>query len=174
MNKGGRSLVMMLGAVIYTLGFATTYAQESFYKDKVIRIIVGYSAGGGFDTYTRAIARHMGRHIPGSPTVVVENMPGAGSLIAANHLYKVAKPDGLTIANFTGGLLQAQFLGRSGIEFDALKFEYLGVPGRDTWVCALTKASGISSMESWFASKTPVKLGGIPGDLVQDAPKILQ
>jgi tripartite-type tricarboxylate transporter receptor subunit TctC len=63
-----------------------------FYEGKTVRIIVGFAAGGGFDTYTRAIARHLGRHIPGSPAIVVENMTGAGSLIAANHVYKVAKP----------------------------------------------------------------------------------
>src|SRR3989338_1263509 len=71
-------------------------AQESFYKGKTIRIVVGFSPGGGYDTYARAIARHMGKHVPGNPTVIVENMTGAGSLISANHVYKVAKPDGLT------------------------------------------------------------------------------
>ena len=79
-------------------------AAEDFYKDKTIRIVVGFSAGGGFDTYARAIARHMGKHIPGQPSIVVENMTGAGSLIAANHVYKVAKPDGLSIGHFIGGL----------------------------------------------------------------------
>lgn len=167
--------------VIFTIGFmlsvgpARLSAQEPFYKGKVIRIIVGFAAGGGFDTYSRAIARHMGKHIPGNPTVIVENMTGAGSLIAANHVYKVAKPDGLTIGNFGGGLFMQQLKGGPGIEFDARNFEFLGVPVQDTRTCALTRASGITSMESWFASKRPVKLGGTaPGDLVYDAPKILQ
>ncbi|MEK7229228.1 MAG: hypothetical protein AAB154_04215, partial [Candidatus Binatota bacterium] len=69
-------------------------AQDSFFKGKTVRIIVGASAGGGYDTYSRAISRHMGKHIPGDPTLVVENMPGAAFLISANHMYKVAKPDG--------------------------------------------------------------------------------
>jgi tripartite-type tricarboxylate transporter receptor subunit TctC len=172
MNRRPFSLIT-ISLAFAVLSFGHACAQDGFFKDKVIRMIVGYSAGGGFDTYSRAISRHMGRHIPGSPNVVVENMPGAGSLIAANHLYKVAKPDGLTIANFTGGLVQGQLLGRPGIEFDALKFEYLGAPGKDTWVCALTKASGVTTIENWFASTTPVKVGGIAGDLVHDAPKIL-
>src|SRR5574341_955963 len=137
---------------------------DDFYKGKSIRIVVGFSAGGGFDTYARAISRHMGKHIPGGPSIVVENMTGAGSLIAANHVYKVAKPDGLTIGHFIGGFFLGQVLGQPGIEFDARKFEFIGAPVSDHVVCALTKASGITSAEKWMASKTPVKLGGLaPG-----------
>lgn len=135
-------------------------AAAPFYEGKTIRIIVGYSPGGGYDAYSRLIARHLGKHIPGNPTVIVENMPGAGSLIAANHLYKVAKPDGLTIANFNGGHFFGQVFGQPGIEFDARKFEFIGAPGRDDPAFVLTKASGITNIEKWMASKTPVKLGG--------------
>ena len=151
---------------------ATTH---DFYKGKTIRIIVGFSPGGGFDTYARAISRHMHKHIPGNPTILVENMTGAGSLIAANHVFKVAKPDGLTMGHFIGGLFMQQLQGRPGIEFDALKFEYVGTPVDDKPVCALTKASGITSADRWFASKTPVKLGGTaPGSNTDDIPKILR
>jgi tripartite-type tricarboxylate transporter receptor subunit TctC len=139
-------------------------AQEPFYNGKTIRIVVGFSAGGGFDTYSRTIARHMGRHIPGHPTFIVENMPGAGSLISANYLYRIAKPDGLTIGHFIGGLLLGQILGQKGIEFDARKFEYLGAPVNEHPVCALTKASGVTSVEKWMAAPAPVKMGGVaPG-----------
>ena len=78
---------------------SATATTHDFYKGKTIRLVVGFSAGGGFDTYSRLIARHLGRHIPGNPSVIVENMTGAGSRIAANHLYKLARPDGLTMAN---------------------------------------------------------------------------
>ena len=150
------------------------HAQPRFFEGKTIRIVVGYSAGGGYDTYSRAIARHLPRHIPGKPTVIVENMPGAGSLIAANYLYKVAKPDGLTIGNFGGGLVLAQALGQAGVEFDARKFGWLGVPTRETCVCALTKASGISSLQAWAASPKPVKLGGTGiGATTDDVPRVL-
>jgi tripartite-type tricarboxylate transporter receptor subunit TctC len=126
--------------------------------------VVGFSAGGGFDTYARALGRHMSKHIPGQPSIVVENMTGAGSLIAANHVFKVAKPDGLTIGHFIGGLFLGQVLGQPGIEFDARKFEFIGAPISDHVVCALTKASGITSVERWMAAKTPVKMGGIAPD----------
>ncbi|MGH7830246.1 MAG: Bug family tripartite tricarboxylate transporter substrate binding protein, partial [Candidatus Binatia bacterium] len=150
-------------------------AQESFYQGKTVRIIVGFAAGGGFDTYSRAISRHMGRHIPGNPTVIVDNMEGAGSLIAANHVFRAAKPDGLTIGHFIGGLFMQQLQGRPGVEFDARKFEYIGVPVKDKPVCAFTKASGITSVDKWMASKTPVKMGGTaPGSNTDDVPKILK
>lgn len=151
-------------------------AQEPYYKGKTIRIVVGFAAGGGFDTYSRVIARHMGNHIPGNPTIIVENMPGAGSLIAANYVFKVAKPDGLTIGHFIGGLFLGQVLGQKGIEFDARKFEYIGAPVRDHVVCALTKASGVTSIEEWKASKRPLKMGGTaPGNSTPDnATRILK
>lgn len=150
-------------------------SQDSFYKGKTIRIVVGFSAGGGFDTYSRAISRHLGRHIPGNPTIIVENMPGAGSLIAANTVYKVAKPDGLTIGHFIGGLFNQQLLGKPGVEFDGRKFEFIGAPVKDSPVCALTKKSGITSADAWMASKSPVKLGGTaPGSNTDDIPKLLK
>jgi tripartite-type tricarboxylate transporter receptor subunit TctC len=149
-------------------------AQSKFFEGKTVRIVVGFSAGGGYDTYSRAIGRHLGRHIPGKPSVIVENMPGAGSLIAANHLYKIAKPDGLTVGNFIGGLVLGQVLGHQGIEFDARKFAWVGVPSRDTAVCAVTKASGVTSAEAWMSAKTPLKLGGTGvGATTDDVPRIL-
>lgn len=161
--------------VILGSGVTAVFAQEPFYRGKTIRIIVGATPGGGFDIYARVTARHMGKHIPGNPTIIVQNMPGAGHLIAANYVYKVAKPDGLTIGHFLGGLFMQQLLGRRGIEFDALKFDYIGAPVRDTSVCALTKASGVTSMEKWMASKAPIKLGGTAaGSATDDVPKILQ
>jgi len=153
--------IVGLGLLPYA---ALAVAQEPFYRGKTVRIVVGFSAGGGFDTYSRTLARHMARHIPGNPTVIVENMPGAGSLISANYLYKIAKPDGLTIGHFIGGLLLGQVLGQKGIEFDARKFEYIGAPVNEHPVCALTKASGITSLEKWMAASAPVKMGGVaPG-----------
>jgi tripartite-type tricarboxylate transporter receptor subunit TctC len=161
-------MVKKLCATIFAvaiLGFlkASPAAAQSFFEGKTIRIIVGLSAGGGFDTYSRTIARHLGRHIPGNPSVIVENMPGAGSLIAANHVYRIAKPDGLAIGNFHGYMILNQVAERPGIEFDARKFGWIGVPVSDTGACALTAASGVTSLDQWKAAKTPVKLGAVGG-----------
>ena len=139
------------------------------YAGKTIRILVGYSAGGGYDTYARVISRHMGKYIPGKPTIIVENMPGAGSLISANNMYKVAKPDGFTIGHFNGGLFFNQLFQEPGIEFDARKFVYIGAAVKEEPAFAFSKKSGITSMEKWMASKIPVKMGGVsPGAYTPD------
>ena len=165
----------LVGTIALLALVGVAHSATSFYEGKTVRIIVGFTAGGGFDIYSRALARHMNRHIPGNPTFIVENMTGAGSLVAANHVYKVAKPDGLTIGHFIGGLFMQQLLGKPGIEFDARKFEYIGVPVKDNPVCALTRKSGVTTMEKWAASKIPVKLGSTaPGSNTDDIPKILK
>ena len=155
------TVVALAASSLVLWGAEQATSQEAFYKGKTVRILVGYAPGGGFDTYSRTIARHLGRHIPGAPGVIVENMPGAGGLITANHVYKVARPDGLTIGHFIGSLLMGQVLGQKGIEFDARKFEYLGSPARAYSACAFTKASGITSLEQWVGAKAPPKLGGV-------------
>jgi tripartite-type tricarboxylate transporter receptor subunit TctC len=148
---------------------------QSFYEGKTIRIIVGFAAGGGYDTYARVLSRHLGRHIPGHPTIVVDNMPGAGSLIAANHLYRVAKPDGLTMAHFNGVLFLGQVLGQTGIEFESRKFELVGAVVKEDVACAMTRASGITSFEQWMAARTPVKMGGVaPGSAPDNTARILK
>jgi tripartite-type tricarboxylate transporter receptor subunit TctC len=167
-----RSLVAAIGVALALTTPGS--AQEAFYQGKTIRIIVGVSPGGGYDTYARLIARHMGRHIPGTPTIIVDNMPGAASRIAANHLYKVARPDGLTIGHFLGGLFTQQLLEKPGIEFDARRFEYIGVPAQDNYVITLSRATGVTSIEQWFAARPRVKLGGVgSGSPTDDIPKIL-
>jgi tripartite-type tricarboxylate transporter receptor subunit TctC len=168
----------VLFAAIAALSLAPSAAgaaEQEYFKGKTVRFVVGYAAGGGFDVYARTIARHLGKHLPGNPTVIVENMTGAGSRVAAQHVYKVAKPDGLTIGNFTSGLLLQQLLGAPGSEFDGQKMEYIGVGARYVPVVFFTKASGITSMDKWFAAGAPPKLGGTaPGSSTDDVPKILR
>ena len=139
-----------------------------------MRIVVGLAAGGGYDLYARTLARHLGKYIPGNPAIVVENMTGAGSIIAANYLYKIAKPDGLTIGHYLGGIALQQLLAKPGIEFDTLKFRYIGVPAQDSFIIGVHKSTGITDVNSWIASKQMVKFGGIgPGAGSDDIPKIL-
>jgi tripartite-type tricarboxylate transporter receptor subunit TctC len=165
---------MGLAVLAFNLNFAHA-ASDDVFKGNTVKIVVGLTAGGAFDAYARTLARYLGKHIPGNPTFVVDNMPGAGGLVAANYVYKVAKPDGLTIGNFLGGVFMGQILGRPGIEFDALKFEYVGSPMKDNPVCAFSKASGITSIDKWMTSKTPVKLGATgPGATTHDVALILK
>jgi tripartite-type tricarboxylate transporter receptor subunit TctC len=168
-----KTLAILLGLLIF--GGDQLLAQTNFYEGKTVRFIVGFSAGGGYDTYTRLIARHMGRHVPGNPIFVVDNMAGAGSMISANHIYKVAKPDGLTIGHFIGGLFLQQLLGKPGIEFDSLKFEYIGVPAQDHFILGVAKSAGIADPEKWIASKHVVKFGGVAtGSGTDDFPNLLK
>ena len=149
-----------VAAVIIGFIFATqSQAQSDFFQGKTIRIIVGYSPGGGYDALARMLSRHMGKYIPGHPAIMVENMAGAGSLLAANHVYKIAKADGLTMGHFSGGFAYSQATGQPGIQLDMKKFVYVGAMARDESAIALTKASGITSMERWLAAKAPVKMG---------------
>ena len=148
---------------------------DDFYKGKTIRIINGGSAGGGFDTYSRAIARHMGKHIPGNPTLIVEVMSGAATRIAAKYLFSAAQPDGLAFGIFNGYLLLGRVLGMKGLDFDVRQYEWIGVPVQDHLACALTKASGITNLEQWRAAKSPVKIGALgPGNSTADAPRLLR
>ena len=147
---------------------------DDFYKGKTIRVIVGGSAGGGFDIYTRAMARHMGKHIPGNPNLIVENMTGAGTMIAAKYVHSSAKPDGLSIGMFNGGLILSRALGNKNVDFAIQELEYLGVPVQDSTVCALRKESGVTNMDQWLAAKTPLKLGGLsPGNSTSDVARII-
>jgi tripartite-type tricarboxylate transporter receptor subunit TctC len=171
-----KRIEFMLAIVIVFAVFTSSASGQEFYKNKTIRIVVGFSPGGGMDIYARAIGRHLGKNIPGNPSVIVENMPGAGSLIAANYLYKQAKPDALTIGSWIGGLVLHQIVGREkGIEFDARKFEWIGSPAGDSSACAVTKTGGVTSTDQWSAAKTPVKIGAMaPGSVTSDIPRILK
>jgi len=170
-----RKTITCLAAILVGLVFSSEIAlcATPFYQGKVIRIIVGLSAGGGYDAYARAIARHMPKHIPGNPTIIVENMTGAGSLIAANHIFSVAKPDGLTIGHFVGNLFFNQLMKQQGVEFDAPKFEFVGAATQELAVFAFSKKSGITSVERWATSQRPLKMAGQgPGSAPDNAIRI--
>jgi tripartite-type tricarboxylate transporter receptor subunit TctC len=173
MKPIGRSALIAL-SLFFVVAASRASAQTNYYQGKTVRIVVGLAAGGGYDLYARTLARHLGKHIPGNPAVVVENMTGAGSIISANYLYKVAKPDGLTIGHYLGGIALQQLLGKPGIEFDALKFKYIGVPAQDNFIIGVHKSTGITDVNSWIASKQIVKFGGVgAGSGADDIPKVL-
>ena len=171
----GLSGVALLLAATASISAARADEIEDFYKGKTITFVVGFAAGGGFDTYTRLIARHFGKHVPGNPNVLVENKTGAGSLIAANYIYNQAPKDGTVIGSWIGPIVLQQVLGNKAAKLDGRKLGWLGVPTPDSGVCALTKASGINTMDDWFKSKRPIKIGATaPGSTTDDVPKLVQ
>jgi tripartite-type tricarboxylate transporter receptor subunit TctC len=168
-----KTLLILLGLAITVHSAELSFAQDSVFKGKTIRIIVPFAAGGGYDIYSRIIGRHLGRYIPGNPVFLVENMTGAGGLIGINHVYKVAKPDGLTIGTPIGTMFVDQLIGKPGIEFDGRKFEYVGAPAQDTQLLIVHKRTGIHSAQQWLSHPTPVKFGSTgPGSANESIPKI--
>jgi tripartite-type tricarboxylate transporter receptor subunit TctC len=170
-----RFFIVMLTLAGFALFTSGALFAAPFYQGRTLRVTVGFSAGGGFDLWARVIARHLGKHIPGNPTVIVENVTGAGGLIQTNQLFKATKPDGLTLGHFNGGLILGQMLGQPGYDFDSQKFIYIGAPNKDNPVFVFSKKSGITSADRWLASPVPVKVGGlVPGNLVDNCDRIVK
>ena len=141
------------------LAFATPargQTAEEFYRGKTVTILVGFTAGGGYDLYARLLGRHISRHIPGNPAVVVQNMPGAGSMKAAQYVYGVAPKDGLTLATVSRGVVTDPLL--SGVNIDPTKLTWLGTITSETSVCATWKTSPVKTWADMFARE--FTLGG--------------
>jgi len=121
---------LFVGSFLFALGFpflsTRLHAQAPFYKDKTIRLVAGTPAGSVYDLYARMIAQFIGKHIPGNPNVIVQNMPGVASMVAANYIYTVAKPDGLTIGSIQPSLYFDQLVGRKEVQFNWQKFTWIG------------------------------------------------
>jgi tripartite-type tricarboxylate transporter receptor subunit TctC len=140
---------------------AQAQAVSDFYRGRTVNLVIGYAPGGGYDLYARTLARHISRHIPGSPTIVVQNMPGAGSIKAANYLYTIAPKDGSTFGGFSRGAFLDPLLGRSeGTQFDAPKFGWLGSISNEVGVCAFRSAARI---KSWSDMRTKPFIIGSTG-----------
>jgi tripartite-type tricarboxylate transporter receptor subunit TctC len=155
MNKGIFSALAVLTVLYVSHG----QAQEPFYKGKTITILAGTGAGNVYDLYARLFARHMGKHIPGNPDIIVQNMAGAASMIAANHLSNVSKPDGLTIGAIFPALYFDQLIGRSEVKFDWSKFIWLGSPVKSEHLFYMRSDSPYKSIEDVIKASTPPKCG---------------
>lgn len=167
------SLLSLVGFV-FVLALSSGASAEEFYKGKSIRFVVGFAAGGGYDTYTRTIARHISRHIPGNPSTVVENMDGAGSLIAAHYIYKNAEPDGLTVGLFNSAMVLRQALGDPSVRFNAAKMGWVGAPSVGLPTCAVMGFTGLKTLDDVLNSKKPIKMGATrAGATTDDLPRIL-
>jgi tripartite-type tricarboxylate transporter receptor subunit TctC len=133
---------------------------EDFYRGKQIVMLVASGVGGGYDTYARVFARHVGAHIPGNPAIVPKNLPAAGGLAAANTLYSVSAKDGLTIAALTNGVAMDPLFGNPGARFDALKFNWIGSIGKLQNICATWVASPIKTVEAARSREVTVAAAG--------------
>ena len=150
-------------------------AIADFYKGKTVRIIVGFSAGGGYDAYSRLIGRHLHKHIPGNPNVLVDNMAGAGSILAANHINNVAPKDGTIIGNISGQIILEQLFVNPAVQYDMTKFRTLGVPIGETYLLVVTRKPGVTRYEEVLGPKgKQIVMGGIPGSTVEQAPIIMR
>jgi tripartite-type tricarboxylate transporter receptor subunit TctC len=121
---------------------------EDFYRGKTVTVLVGFTAGGGYDVYARLLGRHIGRHIPGNPSVVVQNMPGAGSLKATQYVYGVAAKDGLTLATVSRGMATDPLL--NDAKFDATKLTWIGSVTSETSICATWQTSPVKTWDDMF------------------------
>jgi tripartite-type tricarboxylate transporter receptor subunit TctC len=142
---------------------ATAQSVEEFYKGKQVTVLIGFGPGGANDAWARALARHMGRHIPGSPTLVPQNMPGAGTLKLANHLYNVAAKDGSVFGLINRGIPLEPLLGRDA-QFDPLQMSWIGSPDKDTTVCAARKDAHVQTMQDLFTKELVVGATGSGAD----------
>ena len=147
--SGAKNLVVTLSAffAITLAAPVRSDAVSDFYEGRQVRLLIGYSAGGGYDTYARLLARHLGKHIPGNPTIVPQNMPGAGSLTLANFLYNVAPKDGSVIGTFARGMAMEPLLTGQGTRFDAAEYSWLGSLNNEVSVCASWHTSEVKTME---------------------------
>jgi tripartite-type tricarboxylate transporter receptor subunit TctC len=157
-----RSKIAMLAVALAICGSlsAVAYAQSApFYKDKTIRIIVGFTSGGLYDQYARILSRYMGKHIPGNPNIIVQNMPGAGSLSATNYVFGVAKPDGLTLGMPGSGIYLDQLLGRKEATFDVRKLSWIGSIDQRDLLLYMRAEAPWKSIEDVLNSKEAPKCG---------------
>jgi tripartite-type tricarboxylate transporter receptor subunit TctC len=134
-------------------------AQANFYQGKTITMVVSSTTGGGYDLWARVMARHIVKYIPGSPSIVVQNMPGAGNIIGANYVYGIAKPDGLTLGAVNPALYFDQLVGRSEVKFDWAKFNWIGSPEKNDIVYYMRADAPFKTVEDLRSAKEPAKCG---------------
>ncbi len=164
-------ILLLIGFTVAAGSWSEAEAND-FYKAKTINFIVGYTPGGGYDTYTRVIARHIGKHIPGNPAAVVLNRPGAGSLVAANYMFTKARRNGLTVGIWNSVFVLYQALGDRRVKLDSRKIGWVGAPSRGTPTCAVMGFTGLKTFTDVLNSKKPIKMGASGGTTL-DVPRIL-
>ena len=153
---------------------STLHAQLTFFQGKSIRVIRGGQPGDLYDLWTRHIAQYLGKHIPGNPDITVQNMPGAGSVIAANYVYNIAKPDGLTLGSLNSGIYMDQLIGRKEVQFDWAKFNWLGTPEPTELLFIIRGDSPYKTIDDLRKATEPPKCGSTgTASITYHIPKLL-
>lgn len=151
------TFILILGLILASS--TNLLAQAPYYQGKSIKVVVGFTTGGFYDRWARLLSRHMPKHLPGNPEMVVQNMPGAGSVIATNYVYSVAKPDGLTIGFPSNGIYLDQLVGRPEVKFDIRKFAWIGSPVKEPMIFYIRSDSPYKTIADVKNSKEPPKCG---------------
>ena len=155
----------LLGAALTT---TSPKAQTNFYEGKTVKIVVGFPPGGGYDLYARAFARFLSGHIPGNPAIIVSNMPGAGSLVAANYIYNLAPKDGTEIGSLETFVPFEAFYNGAGVRFDPVKYNWLGALNAEMTTCVVWHDSKIKSFQDLLTTEVPF------GSTGSGAPPVLE
>ena len=168
----GVRLLSLAGLAASLLPLSTACADDvaDFYRGRTLSLVAGFNVGGGADAYARVIARHLGAHIPGNPTVVVKNMQGAGSVLAANHVFNVSPKDGSEIGLFAGNIVVDPVIGGVPAKYDARKFDWIGAPASETNVCVASPASPFKTIDDTFKTEM---VTGTAGTSTYDFPVVL-
>jgi tripartite-type tricarboxylate transporter receptor subunit TctC len=169
-------LIFSIVELLNPLNLGPASAQQtSFYQGKTIRVIVGYQAGDSHDQWARTYTRYMGKYIPGNPNFLVQNMPGAGGMIAANYMYNVAKQDGLSLATIGGALYFAQLIGRAEAKFDWNKFTWIGTPERSGFLMFMRNDAPYKTLEDIRNASDPPRCSATGvGSSGYDIPRLLE
>ena len=168
-------LILSVVELLNPLNLERAFAQANIYQGKTLKVIVGSAPGGGYDLWARLMAQHIGKHILGNPTVIVQNMPGAGGVIAANFVYGLVKPDGLTIGAFNPALYFEQLVARPETKFDWTKFTWIGSPEKNDVVHFIRADSPFKSIDDLRNAKEPPKCGSTgPGTTAHYFPRLLE
>jgi tripartite-type tricarboxylate transporter receptor subunit TctC len=162
MKRRNPWVALVLSLLIIYFGAAREAGAQSdtFYKGKTIRIYVGSTAGGFYDRWARLFARYMGKYIPGNPEIIAQNMPGAGSVIATNHVFNVGKPDGLSLVMPLNSVYVDQLAGRKEVQFDLRKFHWIGSPAVESVIFYMRADTPYKSIADIIKAKEPPKCGG--------------
>jgi tripartite-type tricarboxylate transporter receptor subunit TctC len=160
MNLSKSGFLLILGLFLVLPKAGSLYAQAPFYQNKTLQVIVGSAPGGLYDRWARLFAQHMSKYIPGNPATITQNMPGGGSMVAANYLYGIAKPDGLTIGMFQTHMYLQQLIGVKEVKYDMRKFNWLGSQEKGEMMLYTRADSPYKSIDDMLKAKEPPKCGG--------------